>query len=194
VKSAVNSASKALDQPSDAAALQAVAGGEISGLGVIYDRHQASVFRFVSRALNGSHDVEDLVHATFMTAAKAAATFDGRQSCRPWLLGIAARLVQRRRRTASRWLRTLRDLAVHQKNWHLDPHRELVARDQVTRLTLAVDRLSEAKRVVLLLAEVEGMSSEEIASALCIPVGTVWTRLHHARNDLRRLLDERDVQ
>ena len=44
-------------------------------------------------------------------------------------------------------------------------------------------------RVTLLLAEVEGLSCPEIAAALEIPVGTVWTRLHKARSELRQLLD-----
>jgi RNA polymerase sigma-70 factor (ECF subfamily) len=47
--------------------------------------------------------------------------------------------------------------------------------------------------VVLLLAEVENMSCHEIAQALEIPVGTVWTRLHHARKELSQLLQEEDV-
>ena len=71
---------------------------------------------------------------------------------------------------------------------YTDPHSELHARDEVKRLSQALGRLSEPKRVVLLLAESEGMSSEDIATTLQIPVGTVWTRLHHARRDLRRLL------
>jgi len=72
---------------------------------------------------------------------------------------------------------------------YTDPHRELSARDEVSRLSRALELLSEPKRVVLLLAEGEGMSSDGIAQALQIPVGTVWTRLHHARRDLRQLLN-----
>ena len=45
--------------------------------------------------------------------------------------------------------------------------------------------MSRAKSTVLLLHEVEGFSCAEIASMLSIPVGTVWTRLHHARHELR---------
>jgi RNA polymerase sigma-70 factor (ECF subfamily) len=41
----------------------------------------------------------------------------------------------------------------------------------------------------LLMSEVEGLTAEEIATALGIPVGTVWTRLHHARRDLRNGLE-----
>ena len=174
---------------SDAAALEALSNGHISALGVLYDRYQSTVSSFVRRATNDSSDAEDVVHATFMTAAKAAGNFDGRQSCRPWLVGIAARLLHRRKRGLSRWARALRELTVREGERYTDPHRELSARDEVQRLSEALERLTEPKRVVLLLAEGEGLSSEDIAAALQIPVGTVWTRLHHARRDLRRLLD-----
>ncbi len=180
-----NSASSAL---TDAAALEALSRGQISALGVLYDRYQASVSSFVRRATNDASDVEDVVHVTFMTAARAAGNFDGRQSCRPWLVGIAARLLHRRKRGLSRWARALRELTVREGERHTDPHRELTARDEVNRLSAALEKLSEPKRIVLLLAETEGLCSEDIAAALHIPVGTVWTRLHHARRDLRRML------
>jgi RNA polymerase sigma factor (sigma-70 family) len=173
----------------DASALESLSRGHIGALGVLYDRYQTAVFGFVRRATNDASDAEDIVHATFMTAAKAAGNFDGRQSCRPWLVGIAARLVHRRKRGLARWSRALRELTVREGDRYTDPHRELSARDEVKHLSNALEKLSEPKRVVLLLAETEGFSSEAIAELLQIPVGTVWTRLHHARRDLRRLLD-----
>jgi RNA polymerase sigma-70 factor (ECF subfamily) len=127
-----------------------------------------------------------------MTAARAASNFDGRQSCRPWLVGIAARLLHRRKRGLSRWARALREFTVREGERYTDPHGQLTSREEVHRLSEALQMLSEPKRVVLLLAESEGLSSEEIARALDVPVGTVWTRLHHARRDLRRLLDREE--
>ncbi len=187
--SATRRALSASAELSDAAALSALSEGHIGALGVLYDRYQAAVSSFVRRATNDASDVEDVVHATFMTAARAASNFDGRQSCRPWLVGIAARLVHRRKRGLSRWARALSELTVREGDRYTDPHRELAARDEVQRLADALARLTESKRVVLLLAETEGLSSEEIAESLSIPVGTVWTRLHHARRDLRRMLE-----
>lgn len=177
---------------SDASALQALGEGKLSALGVLYDRYQASISSFLRRATNDSSDVEDLVHATFMTAARAASNFDGRQSCRPWLVGIAARLLHRRKRGLSRWARALREFTVREGERYTDPHAQLNARDEVHRLAEALEQLSEPKRLVLLMAESEGLSSEEIAAALGIPIGTVWTRLHHARRDLRGLLDREE--
>ena len=51
-------------------------------------------------------------------------------------------------------------------------------------------RLTETTRVVLLLAEVEGFTCDEIATLLDVPVGTVWTRLHHARREMRAFYEE----
>jgi RNA polymerase sigma factor (sigma-70 family) len=173
-------------EPSDAQALADIASGKVGALAMIYARHQRSIYRFALQATSHPQDAEDISHATFMTAAKAAGSFDGRPSCRPWLLGIAARLLARRRRSLGRCARAIREFAVLHDNSAIDPHRELVSRDELTAVCRAVKHLSEPKRIVLLLAEVEQLTCDEIASILGIPVGTVWTRLHHARQDLRR--------
>ena len=62
------------------------------------------------------------------------------------------------------------------------------AAETAEQLERALGRLTEEKRLVLLLFEREGLSGEEVARALDIPLGTVWTRLHHARADMRRAL------
>ena len=176
---------------SDAEAVGRLARGEVSALAPLYDRHHRSLFRFISHATGNASDVEDLVHSAFITAANAAASFDGRQSCRPWLLGIAAKLLYRRRRTFARLRRALREFANHQKGEYVDPHRDLMARDELAELSKALTRLSQPKRITLLLSEVEELTAEEIAAALHVPVGTVWTRLHHARRELRHELGHR---
>jgi RNA polymerase sigma-70 factor (ECF subfamily) len=175
----------------DAELLARVARGEYAAFAPIYDRHQEVVARFVARATCRSPDVEDIVQETFLCAARKASTFDGRASCRPWLLGIAARHVLHLRRTISR-LRGFLDR--HQRLEILptppDPHEDAEKQQDFRQLDQAIARLSEAKRVVLLLTEIEEMSCEQVAAALDIPIGTVWTRLHHARRELREALQE----
>jgi RNA polymerase sigma-70 factor, ECF subfamily len=178
-------------RPSDAEALAELARGQIRSLGVLYDRYHHVVYRFVAVATNRADDAEDLVHATFLTAAKAARSFDGRADCRPWLLGIAARLVHRRRRTLARFGRAIRELTARQPPSSKDPHRDIIARDQLAAVARALAELNEFNRAALLLAEVEGLTGDEIAAALGVPLGTVWRRLHDARRALRKqLLDE----
>ncbi len=167
---------------SDPELLARVAQGELSALGELYDRYRAPVRRFLVQATSDASDVDDLVHNTFMTAAQCAERYDGRAVCRPWLMGIAAQLVRRRRTALGRWFTVLASVGVL-KAAHQRTHRRVEARTDLDR---ALARLSEAKRTTLLLAEVEGMSCPEIASLLQIPVGTVWTRLHAARRELRQ--------
>ena len=165
--------------------LQLLAAGQLGALGELYDRYQAPLRLFLVRATRDAHDIDDLLHATFLAAAQSAARYDGRPCCRPWLIGIAAQLLRRRRRTFSHLVAVLATLKDTQAAAS-DPRSALQARTDVER---ALARLSEAKRVTLLMAEVEGMSCPEIAEALGIPLGTVWTRLHAARRELRQVLD-----
>jgi RNA polymerase sigma-70 factor (ECF subfamily) len=165
--------------------LEQLAAGQLGALGELYDRYQAPLRAFLVRATRDAHDIDDLVQATFLAAAASAARYDGRATCRPWLIGIAAQLLRRRRRTFSHLLAVLATLKNTQSSTS-DPRTALQARTDVER---ALSRLSEAKRVTLLMAEVEGMSCPEIAEALAIPIGTVWTRLHTARRELRQALE-----
>jgi RNA polymerase sigma-70 factor (ECF subfamily) len=169
---------------SDAELLQRLAEGQLGALGALYDRYHAPLRRFLARATADAHDVDDLVHATFLTAAECAARYDGRATCRPWLIGIGAQLLRRRRRAVGRFVAVLTSVKTMLQATS-DPRHALQARTDVER---ALARLSEPKRVTLLLAEVEGLSCEEIAQALEIPIGTVWTRLHAARRELRHAL------
>jgi RNA polymerase sigma factor (sigma-70 family) len=167
----------------DVAALIRVAQGDVSALGEVFDRHAESVLRYVAR-VSGSADAEDVVQATFLRAAKAAKTFDRRaESARPWLFGIASRIVLERRRAFARFTRALFTLGSSSPA----PASVDAVRTDVER---ALDRLSPAKRIVVILAEVEEYTCEEIALMLDVPVGTVWTRLHHARRQLRAHFEE----
>lgn len=170
----------------DADILRRLGDGEINALGELYDRYQDAVRRFVARATGSAEDVDDLVHATFLAAAKSAARFDGRASARPWLIGISAQLLRRRRQAFGRLLAVLSSLRGLRAT-ATDPRPALEARTEVEQ---SLARMSEPKRVTLLLAEVEGLSCAEIAAALGVPIGTVWTRLHAARREVRRALDD----
>ncbi len=174
----------------DREAMRALARGDVSALGELYDRHQAGVRRFVERAASGNADVDDLVHATFLALHRSAASFDASRSVYAWLIGIAARLVHGQRSKGARWARLLRGFRPVRPASSADPERVLEARQELGRLERALVALSEAKRVVLIMHEIEGLSGEEIATSLEIPVGTVWTRLHHARRELMAVLEE----
>jgi RNA polymerase sigma-70 factor (ECF subfamily) len=136
-------------------------------------------------------DLDDLVQTTFLMALSASQHFDGRASARGWLLGLAANAIRRHRRSLRRFMDRLVQLS-HEPTPRTARSAEdaFSVRQTVARAEEAIGRLSQKKREVFLLVAVEGVSGEQAAAALHIPVATVWTRLHHARRDLRRLLGE----
>jgi len=170
--------------PSDAALLSRLCAGDVGALGELYDRHFVAVQRFVARATNGAEDVDDIAQNVFLTAAKIADRYDGRRSARPWILGIAARLVQRRGRRLGQIARLIRRWS-QTRDPAQEPERALEARSSLDQVQATLSRMSAGKRLVVLMTELEGMTGPEIAAVLQIPIGTVWTRLLAARRELR---------
>jgi len=168
----------------DAELLARVAGGDVGALGALYDAFAPGLLRFARRAA-GTDDAEDIVQMVFLRVLRIAHTFDARApSARPWLFAITARVVLERRRSLRRWAAALVSLSTHVVPTTKNTGE---ARSDLER---GLKALTAAKRTVLVLAEVEGFTCDEIASMLGIPVGTVWTRLHHARRELRRFCGE----
>jgi len=165
-------------ETADASLLERVAAGDQSALAALYDRHAPGLLRFARRV--APQDAEDLLQTTFLRVVSLAPRFDAScASARPWLFAILMRVSQERSRALRRFGRALQHLAEMPRR--AAAHPPDVAQD----LDRGLQQLSVAKRSVLLLTEVEGFTCEEVAGMLQIPVGTVWTRLHHARRELR---------
>ncbi|MFO0762236.1 MAG: sigma-70 family RNA polymerase sigma factor [Byssovorax sp.] len=187
-----SSASHGPAEPTDAALLAEVAAGDLGALGALFDRHVGPVRRVLLRLGARPADVDDLTQATFLDVVHAAASYDGRPSARSWLVGLAVIQVRRRRRSLARlagWMSAwAREPAPHVETpEHLAERQELAARART-----ALGGLSQKKREVFVLVALEGLSGPEVAELLGIPVATVWTRLHHARTELRASLGEED--
>jgi RNA polymerase sigma-70 factor (ECF subfamily) len=162
--------------------------GDLSALGVLYDRHHQGVRAFVLRATGGAADADDVTQEAFLTLSRIADRYDGRSSARPLLLGIAARLIHRRKRGLARWARALAGVASLVAPAAPTPEDAASASEEMRRFDAALATLSEDKRITLLLVEREGLTGPEVARILDVPVNTVWTRLHYARAELRRAL------
>ena len=161
--------------------------------GALFDRHAPAINRYITRRL-GPDAADDLVAETFLAAFRRRDRYDiSRADARPWLYGIATRLIGRHRRDEVRLLRAIARTGV-------DPAAEPVA-DEVTNriaaqsasreLAGALARLSQAQRDVLLLVA-SGLGYDEAALALAVPAGTVSSRLVHARRKVREALGGQD--
>ena len=174
----------------DAELLVRVADGDLEPLGELYDRYARDVWRAVRRTLRDERDVDDVLHATFLNLPRIASSYDGRASCRGWLCGIGVRLALRHRRGAGRFRRVLGAFALAPPlRAPTDPERQASDHQELAALDRALGRLSEKKRAVFVLVELEGLSAEEAARALEIPAATARTRLFHARRELQEALE-----
>jgi RNA polymerase sigma-70 factor (ECF subfamily) len=168
----------------DAELLQAVASQDRDALGVIYDRYARDVWMAIRRALGEPRDVEDIVQTMFIKLPEIARSYDGRPCCRNWLIAIGIRFALRHRRGMGRFRRVIGAFAATPSAPGRDPelHAELALLDR------AVAALSERKRQVFMMVELDGLSAEETARVLEVPAATVRTRLFHARRELREAL------
>lgn len=158
--------------------------------GSIYDRHFPGIYRYIASRL-GPDEADDLTAETFIDAFRRRASFDpARGSVRPWLFGIATRLVAQHRRAEARRYRALaRTPAEPDPGGHDDRVAARVsAQARREPLLRALAGLSAEDRDVLLLIALGGLSYDEVATALAIPPGTVASRLSRARRKVRGVL------
>jgi RNA polymerase sigma-70 factor (ECF subfamily) len=158
----------------------------------LYDRYDRDVRRVIARLGVPPGDVDDLVQATFLEVLKCADRYDGRECGKPWLVGLAVIIVRRHRHSLAR-------LAVRLSSWASlpsgrgeTPEESVAASQAADRAQAALNRLSPKKREAFVLLALEGLTGEEAARSVGVPLQTVWTRLHHARRELRAALEEHD--
>jgi RNA polymerase sigma-70 factor, ECF subfamily len=147
-----------------------------------FSRHKDAVYRFAWRMTRSPAAAEDIAQEVFLSLLGTPARFDpARGALRPFLLGITRNLSLKRWREENRWGELTDDWFVAQP---MDP----AGRETAEIVAEAVRELPLLQREALILAEYEGLSLEEIALAVEAEVGTVKSRLHRARENLRRML------
>ena len=156
----------------------------------IFDRHAQLLFRFLIRRVGRDH-ADELLAETFRIAFERRASFDAAYSTsRPWLYGIASNLIAKHRRREQRRLVATAKLIPPPPQGDVADAvaADIDARRLWPRVVNAVSALPDADRDALLLFAWEGLSYEDIAQALDIPVGTVRSRLSRARSRIRELV------
>jgi RNA polymerase sigma factor (sigma-70 family) len=159
-------------------------------------RHYPTVYRYLSRRA-GADVADDLAAATFEIAFRRRADFDAtRATALPWLYGIATNELRGHARSERRrWRAYARSAPEPQPaDEYSAVDDRLVAQAQARALAGALVRLTVDQRDVVHLIALEGLSYDQAALALDVPVGTVRSRLARAREELRRhLRDDVDL-
>jgi RNA polymerase sigma-70 factor (ECF subfamily) len=156
------------------------------------------LFRTAWSILKSRPDAEEAVQAAYLSAFSSIGSFEGRSALSTWLTRIVVNEALGRRRADARRRRHLEQEGIAV----LDNYREalmrgsdaaspdaLVAREQIRKLLeQAVAELPDPYRTVFVLRDVEGLSGEETADILGIPIATVKTRLFRGRRQLQAML------
>jgi RNA polymerase sigma-70 factor (ECF subfamily) len=159
--------------------LRRAGAGDSEAFHALVDRHAQRLYRLAVSLIGNAADAEDVLQETFIGAFRGLRSFEGRASVKTWLTRILVRQVaQWRRDQGRRKFERVGDLIAA-----ASPSAEsgLDVRE-------AMELLSPQHREVLVLREFERMSYEEIAEAIDVPRGTVESRLHRARSELREKL------
>ncbi len=165
-----------------------VAGGDVQALGDLFEGLEPDVKRFIGRLGVALSEIDDLVQLTFLDVARAAHKYDPAFPARNWLFGLALVVVRRHRRSVIRSATRILRWSSEPASFPARPDEIAENRELADRATRILSRLSAKKRDVFVMVILEGVPGEQAARALGIPVATVWTRVHHARLELRRAL------
>jgi RNA polymerase sigma-70 factor, ECF subfamily len=151
-------------------------------LATLYTRHFDYVWHAVRRLGGRDGDLEDLVHDVFMTLWRTLDRYDPRRPIKPWLYGIAFRVVSDYRRRA----RFSREIPASQNEAFVAdtrpaPLAEVEQRERRRLVAQALEALGEQQRVVFVMVEIEGYSVVEVSEALGLKLNTAYSRLRLAR-------------
>jgi RNA polymerase sigma factor (sigma-70 family) len=177
--------------PADHELIERMAVGDNDALGLLFDRHHRALYGFLHR-IGGTNeaDLDDLVQATFLEAHRSAARFRGGASARTWLFAIGANVARTSRRASMRRQRALDRMAWQPKRASTSPEQRLGETLALSRVAAAIEALPYDLRVSYVMCVIEEVSAEDVAAALRVPRGTVWRRVHQARVELRRALEQ----
>lgn len=165
----------------DVRLLRRIAAGNRGALAELYGRHSEAVFAYLRRLVGERGLAEEVLQDTFLAAWNGAGGFAGRASVRAWLIGVARRQALRRlRRHGPRLLELTDELQL------ASPSASEVALAQIghDELLAAMRALSSIHHEALGLLLVEQLSYAEMAEVLCVPPGTVKSRVSNARREL----------
>ena len=150
------------------------------GAEVLFREHARFVASFLRHMGTSESDLDDMLQDVFVHAHRKGGYLPGPAGPRTWLASLAIRVSLARRRARARRpppLEVPDSLADEARG----PAERLEARRSLQRVQAALEHLSLEQRTAFILYEIEGESCESIAAMWNVPIGTVYSRLHHAR-------------
>jgi RNA polymerase sigma-70 factor (ECF subfamily) len=169
--------------------------GHPAAFGELVRRHQDRLFNTVFRMVDNAEDAQDIVQEAFLNAYQSLESFKGDSLFFTWLYRIAVNTAisfKRKKRVMVRIDGPGGETVLEplDQSELTRPGHAMEQAEQEQRIQRALGRLSPEHRAVLVLKDMEGQKYEEMAEALGVPIGTIRSRLHRARLELREVLEQ----
>lgn len=163
---------------------------DLDALGEIFERYRHQVYRVALAIVKNPDIAEDILQDAFLKVHMYAHRIDPERPLMPWLYRVTANLCYTYVTRNARRRVPLDDLSEQQLATPsgLSPDRLLEKSELRRDVRQAIETLSTHQRIVVILYYLANLSVQEIATTLECPAGTVKSRLHHARNNLRQRL------
>jgi RNA polymerase sigma-70 factor (ECF subfamily) len=176
--------------PDEAALVSRLRAGEATAFEELVRRYQHRVFGVAVRMLRNGAEAEEAAQEVFLRVYRAVGEFRGEARLSTWLYAITSRVCFTRLGSGERRLvREGEETLTRLANGEATPGVALERSELEAALHRAIAELPEERRIVVVLRDLEGLAYEEIAGALDLPLGTVRSRLHRARMDLKEKLE-----
>ncbi|EXG79189.1 RNA polymerase sigma factor [Cryptosporangium arvum] len=175
---------------SDAELLRSIAAGDATALRLLYERHSGGLFGYLHRLAGDRMVAEEILQDTMLAVWQSAGSFEGRARVTTWLFGIARRQAHNRLRLRAGPAPTE---TTDRPDASTGPEELAIAAAGGTPVAAAIDRLPGHHRDVIALVFVAGLPLADVADVLGIPVGTVKSRLFHARAAVAAALAAQEV-
>ena len=178
----------------DEALVDAVRAGCTPLFAELVRRHNQRLFRAVRCIVLNDDEAQDVVQQAYVSAFEHLAQFAGHAKFSTWLTRIAVNEALARARTLTTHRRHDRDWQAFDDGWQRGGRHDATPESNAFQgelrqlLEVALDRLEACHRTVLVLRDVEGMSSREVAECTGVSEMLVRVRLHRARHQVRMFL------
>jgi RNA polymerase sigma-70 factor (ECF subfamily) len=191
--------SKTEEFDSDAYLVARALEDDLSAFEQLVTRYQNKIMGYAARMLSDHSEAEDVAQETFIKAYRSLDSFRGESLFSTWIYRIATnlcidRLRKKKRRPQQAY--SLDEPLDHEEekgtrevpDFSTEPMQNLEREELRRRVREMMAEMPEKQRAVLVMCDMQGMAYEDIARVLNVPIGTVKSRLFHARADLGRRL------
>lgn len=191
-----------LQTPTDQQLVSMAKAGDKDAFSVLVERHESKIYGLCLKMLGNPEDAEDVLQEVFIKAFQALPGFREEARFSTWLYRIAHNAcLMRIRKKKLETVSLDRPLDVEEgqiqrdvTDWSTDPRTDVMSEELSSVLTRHINELSPDNRIVFVLRDIHGLSTDDTADVLGLSVPAVKSRLHRARLYLRERLSDYMVE